>query len=129
MQQIYQQQMQAQVNTTLTNEEKKSSGLEIPDVSSLSLDSTAPASDDLENGTDAEKSDFDAAPADPPDDGEEHQCSEECGFCSEEESKCIYIYRRPIWEEEVIVLQSGKEVKSTWRRYPFENESIVKKYG
>jgi hypothetical protein len=106
MQQIYQQQMQAQVNTTLTNEEKKSSGLEIPDVSSLSLDSTALASDDLENGTDAEKSDFDAAPADPPDDGEEHQCSEECGFCSEEESK--YIYRLTIWEEAVIVLQSRK---------------------
>jgi hypothetical protein len=32
MQQIYQQQMQAQANTTLSNEELKTSGLELPDV-------------------------------------------------------------------------------------------------
>ena len=96
MQQIYQQQMQAQVNTTMTNEERKSSGLEaLPDVAGLSLDggagddgATIPALDELENRADVEKSDLGTA-TDPTEDGEDHQCSEECGFCSDDESKRI----------------------------------------
>ncbi len=38
MQQIYQQQMEAQANHTINNEEKKSSGIEIPDLSTLNLE-------------------------------------------------------------------------------------------
>jgi len=38
MQQIYQQQMEAQANHTINNEEKKSSGIEIPDLSTLHLE-------------------------------------------------------------------------------------------
>lgn len=90
MQQIYQQQMQAQVNTTINNEEKKSSGIEIPDVSGLSLgNGDSAAISDPENQTETEKSDFGSA-AETVEEGEEHQCSEECGFCSEEESKSIF---------------------------------------
>ena len=96
MQQIYQQQMQAQVNTTITNEEKKSSGsIEMPDVAALNLgNGDAEVQTESENATEndkSEKSDFGVSGETCDDGGDvEHQCSEECGFCSDEESELFW---------------------------------------
>ena len=89
MQQIYQQQMEAQANHTLDNEEKKSSGIEIPDLANLNInDSAGSVTDDPENVAETEKTGFeDENGADEAKEAEEHECSEECGFCSDDESK------------------------------------------
>jgi len=111
MQQIYQQQMQAQVNTTISNEEKKSSGIEMPDIAALTLgngsgDADAEVQTEAENQTEPEKLDFgvsaendDEAAA-----GEEHQCSEECGFCSDDESTLFILNTQLVQSGKVLLL-------------------------
>ena len=95
MQQIYQQQMEAQANHTLDNEEKKSSGMfEIPDLANLNLnDSSGPVAGDQEerSQTGFETGNENENENEETKEGEEHECSEECGFCSDDESKFFFI--------------------------------------
>ena len=83
MQQIYQQQMEAQANHTLNNEEKNSSAgnLEILDGSYLGTDHL-----DVSTGFEPE-SVSEEGTREEGEEEEEHQCSEECGFCADEERK------------------------------------------
>jgi hypothetical protein len=89
MQQIYQQQMEAQANHTLNNEEKNSSSghLEIPELANLNLEGSYLNTDHLDLGSGFDPDSVSEEGAREEGEEEEHQCSEECGFCSDEERK------------------------------------------
>ena len=99
MQQIYQQQMEAQANHTLNNEEKNSSAgnLEIPDLTNLNLDGSYLGTDHLDVSTGFEPDSVsEEGTREEGEEEEEHQCSEECGFCADEDRKFKFDQRTTI---------------------------------
>lgn len=117
MQQIYQQQMEAQANHTINNEEKKSSGIEIPDLSTLNLENVDQAAafannNDLDNREERTgfSDDDEATRVAKEGEDEDHQCSEECGFCSEEDISPASMWtKKEIAEFKDSVRQEGGE--------------------